>query len=166
MRPSASSFVGFSLLAVSLWACGGSQPAASGPEGSGPAAGAAQAAEGNTEAPEAWSDTLSDKQKAVFMKEKVVPRMSKVFQAYDAKEYENFDCKTCHGPQMKEPHEFLPALTMKGGKFTAAEKEPEVVKFMMEKVMPEMASLFGKEVYDPATKQGFGCAGCHDMKME
>ncbi len=155
----------FPLLVASLWACGGSQPAASSAAGEAPA-GEATPAEADPAVPGAWSDTLSDKQKAEFMKAKVMPAMSKLFLEHDAKAYENFSCKTCHGPQFKDPDEFLPPLVIKGGKRTADLTKPELVKFMSEKVMPEMALLFGKQPYDPATNQGFGCAGCHEMKME
>jgi hypothetical protein len=40
-----------------------------------------------------------------------------------------------------------------------------MVKFMHEKVVPDMAAVFGKPAYDPATKTGFGCGGCHKMNM-
>ena len=38
-------------------------------------------------------------------------------------------------------------------------------KFMGEKVSPQMAALFGKKPYDPATNEGFGCGGCHKINM-
>ena len=43
-------------------------------------------------------------------------------------------------------------------------KKPEIVKFMSEKVVPDMANALGEKPFDPATKQGFGCAGCHEVK--
>src|SRR5215204_2805298 len=83
---------------VSLVACGGSQPAASTPAEPGAAPAADAPAEGSADV---WSDSMSDKQKAEFMKKKVVPAMSKTFQEFDGKKYADFGCKTCHGPQMK-----------------------------------------------------------------
>lgn len=106
------------------------------------------------------------KDKAAFMKKKVMPEMSKLFQEFDSKEFADFSCKTCHGPQMKpKPSDFLPVLEVKDGKMEEAEKHPEVAKFMMEKVTPAMAQIFGKPPYDPATHQGFGCGGCHKVTM-
>jgi hypothetical protein len=144
--------------------CGGSQPAPAAPEGAadGKQAGADDE---NVPVPEKWSDDMPEKQKVAFMKAKVVPRMAPIFQAFDAKEFARFDCTTCHGPNMKEPHDFLPAVEIKDGKFVEQDEHPELIKFMQEKVVPEMASIFGMPVYDPATKQGFGCARCHEMKM-
>ena len=109
---------------------------------------------------------MSTKDKAAFMKAKVMPAMSKVFQDYDAKEYANFSCKTCHGKDMKpKPVMALPELNMKDGKMVEAEKKPELAKFMHEKVVPAMAELFGKQPYDPKTNSGFGCMGCHKVNM-
>lgn len=145
-------------LATALAACGGSQPAASSPAepGAAPAEGSA----------DVWSDSMSDQQKADFMKKKVVPAMAKTFQEFDAKKYADFGCKTCHGPQFKpHPVDFLPELHVKDGKMVEAEEHPELAKFMSEKVSPQMAEIFGKKPYDPQTKEGFGCAGCHKMDM-
>lgn len=100
-----------------------------------------------------------------FMKSSVKPRMAHVFQTADAKRYADFECKTCHGPNWQLPKDFLPKLEMKGDKITAFAEKPEIAKFMAEKVVPEMASIFGKQPYDPATKQGFGCMGCHTVAM-
>lgn len=109
---------------------------------------------------------MSDKEKGAFMKKKVMPAMSKVFKDHDAKEYAEFGCKTCHGPNFKpHPVDFLPTLHFKDGKMAEAEKEPEMVKFMHDSVTPAMAELFGKKPYDPATNEGFGCKGCHNVEM-
>ncbi len=109
---------------------------------------------------------MSTKDKAAFMKTKVMPAMTKVFQDYDAKEYAGFSCKTCHGKEMKpKPVMALPELNMKGGKMVEAEKKPELAKFMHDKVVPAMAELFGKQPYDPKTNEGFGCGGCHKVNM-
>ncbi|HKY36429.1 MAG TPA: hypothetical protein VJN18_10845 [Polyangiaceae bacterium] len=146
---------------VTLVACGGSQPAASTPSEPGAAPTGDAPAEGSADV---WSDSMSDKQKAEFMKQKVVPAMSKTFQEFDAKKYAEFGCKNCHGPQFKpHPVDFLPELTMKDGKLTAADTKPDMVKFMSEKVSPQMAEIFGKKPFDPATGEGFGCKGCHNV---
>src|SRR6185369_12233857 len=101
-----------------------------------------------------WKDDMPTKEKAEFMKQKVLPAMTKTFQEYDAKKYEKFSCKTCHGPEMKpKPVDALPELHFKDG------------KLMHDKVAPQMADIFGKKPYDPATKEGFGCNGCHKVNM-
>jgi len=169
MRSSSLFGLSWSLVAATaLLACGGSQPAATTPAepGATPAAeapgGEAPAAEGDL----VWSDSMPTKDKGIFMKKKVMPAMSKVFQDHDAKEYADFSCKTCHGPSMKpKPVDFLPTLHFKGGKLTEADTKPEVVKFMHDSVNPAMAQVFGKPPYDPATQQGFGCNGCHKVEM-
>jgi hypothetical protein len=75
---------------------------------------------------------------------------------------------TCHGPDAKKgefemPNPKLPKLDPKDN-FKAHKKEAEVVKFMMERVVPEMATLLGEEPYDPAKQEGFGCFDCHTKK--
>jgi len=59
----------------------------------------------------------------------------------------------------------LPELHFKDGKLTEADTNPDIVKFMHDKVAPQMADIFGKKPYDPATKEGFGCNGCHKVNM-
>jgi hypothetical protein len=128
-----------------------------------PAATAAPAADPH--AGTTWRDDMTKEQKMAFMKSRVSPELAKTFQAADAKRYAEFGCKTCHGPQYKEPKDFLPKLTMKDGKITSFADKPDVSKFMASKVVPQMAALFGKQPYDPATHQGFGCGGCHTVEM-
>jgi hypothetical protein len=105
-------------------------------------------------------------QQIAFMKERIMPPMTKTLHDGDPKHYAEVTCKTCHGPQLKEPKEFLPRLTLKDGKITAFAEKPEVSKFMAEKVVPEMAKAMGMKPYDPATHEGFGCGGCHAIDMK
>lgn len=151
------------LAAAALLGCGGGQPAPAAPSSEAP--GAEPAAQGDG-ADLVWSDSMPVKDKGIFMKKKVMPVMSKSFKEFDAKEFADFSCKTCHGPQMKpKPVDFLPELHVKDGKLKEAEEHPEIATFMHEKVVPEMAALFGKPPYDPATNTGFGCGGCHKVNM-
>lgn len=154
----------WSLLAgAALLACGGGQPAASTPPQPGSETAGEAPADGGSDV---WSDSMSDKQKADFMKKKVVPAMTKAFQEFDGKAYAEFGCKTCHGPQFKpHPVDFLPELHFKDGKLTEALEHPELAQFMHDKVVPQMAEIFGKKPYDPATNEGFGCKGCHKIAM-
>lgn len=109
---------------------------------------------------------MSKDQKVAFMKNHIMPAMQPVFQKGDAKKYAEFTCKTCHGPAYKEPDEFLPRLTMKGGAITSFAEKPEVSKWMAEAVVPAMAKAMGMQPYDPATQKGFGCGGCHAIDMK
>ncbi len=115
--------------------------------------------------PALWKD-LSPAAKLEHMKTVIAPAMAKTFQAHNAKEFKDFGCKTCHGPKKESPAKFLPKLTMKGGAFTSMKTKPNDTKFMMEKVVPDMAKAMGMKPYDPATHEGFGCAGCHTVEMK
>jgi len=153
----------------SLAACGGSQPAPAAPQQ--PATPAAPTAPTTPDVsaaavPDVWSASMTKEQKLAFMKAKVAPRMAKVFQEADAAHYANFNCKSCHGPEFKLPKDFLPKLTLKDGKITAFADKPQVSKFMAERVVPEMATALGVKPYDPKTKEGFGCGGCHAIEMK
>jgi hypothetical protein len=166
MRRSYYLGLSWSVLATAalLAACGGSQPAATTPAEPGAEPAAEAPAGGGAEL--VWSDDMPMKDKGTFMKQKVMPVMSKIFKDHDAKEFGNFSCKTCHGADMKpKPVQALPELHFKDGKLTEADKMPEMVKFMHDEVSPKMAELFGKQPYDPATKTGFGCNGCHNIQM-
>jgi hypothetical protein len=166
-------------------ACGGSDPAPTTPANATPSA--SSAASSADPAPKATPSasassassadakpaapaqpmfaTLSTDKKAEVMLTKVVPNVGKEFKAHDSKKFEKFGCATCHGPQKKDdPHKVLPKLTLSNGGFEKlAKAKPEMMKFMSEKVVPTMADALGEKPYDPATKQGFGCAGCHTV---
>ena len=156
----------FALLSfVLLAACGGGNADNQKPET--PIASASAETPKNPPPPaDAWSDSMSNDQKAAFMKSKVVPAMKPVFQEHDAKKYAEFSCKTCHGPAFKEPKDYLPHLTFKDGKLKEMTDKPEMAKFMMDKVTPAMVTAMGAKPYDPQTHQGFGCGGCHTIDMK
>jgi hypothetical protein len=87
--------------AALLAACGGSQPAATTPAEPGAApAGEAPAGEAPGGAELTWSDDMPVKDKATFMKQKVMPVMGKVFKDHDAAKYEKFSCKTAGDVQV------------------------------------------------------------------
>lgn len=160
----AASLVSSAALAVS---CGGAPETPATPNGAPSAAPTAAPSVAPSAAPVAeavpatWSDNMTKDQQVAFMKAKVVPAMGPVFQAFDAKRYASFGCKTCHGPEFKNPPDFLPHLTLKGGNLTAFAEKPEISKFMAESVAPKMAAAMGLPPYDMKTHQGFGCGGCH-----
>ena len=45
----------------------------------------------------AWKDMNAD-QRHAYMKETVLPQMKEAFVAFDAEEFGEMNCKTCHGP--------------------------------------------------------------------
>jgi hypothetical protein len=146
-------------LSLVVAACGASAPAPAAPSG------ASEALVAEAGAPASWHEATTEKQKGAFMKAHVTPRMREVFQAHDAAQYAQFDCKSCHGkPFQPKPADALPKLTLKDGELTAFAEHPEMSKFMAEKVTPAMAELLGEKPYDPKTHQGFGCGGCHKIQ--
>jgi hypothetical protein len=173
------------VLGVTLAACGGSQPEAEAPPPAPSAAPApveappapsaaptetAPAPSASAEPPAAkkpaWKDMTEDQKKEV-MKTIVYPTMKTEFQEFDSKRFAEMTCMTCHGPGAKEgkfkmPNPKLPKLDPKDG-FAKHKKKADILKFMMEKVAPDMAKLLEVEPYDPKTQQGFGCFNCHTM---
>jgi hypothetical protein len=59
------------------------------------------------------------------------------------------------------PNPGLPKLTTTGKFEAEMKKSPKATKYMMDKVVPEVAGALGVPPYDPTTKQGFGCFNCH-----
>lgn len=118
-----------------------------------------------------WKDMTHD-ERHTYMKETVFPKMKGDFVAFDAKDFNKMNCPTCHGKGAKDhtfkmPNPDLPQLpTTEDGFKKLQAKEPEVVKFMMERVVPDMASLLGEQPYNPATHAGFGCFRCHPKKTD
>lgn len=172
--PFTSSLVLTVLLGSLVASCGGSNPEPASPAANvesaseaAPAEPAEPAEPAHATAPEAWSDELTMEQKGAFMAEHVMPAMKPVFaQASD------FSCKTCHGPEQVESHAFahpnqhLPRLEFKDGKLTSFETNPEVSKFMAEKVLPAMAQVMGREMRSETNPSGMGCNGCHAIDMK
>jgi hypothetical protein len=183
MRASILVFAASSFIALAA-ACGGAQPAQPSTPAATPSAQAAAPASSSVASttatppaasssapadeppvPDKWSDDMPGKQKMAFMQARVVPAMMKIFQDAQPQHYADFGCKTCHGPEGKNPHDFLPKLTFKDGHLEQAAAHPELAKFMGEKVTPAMADAMGLPHFDRQTKQGFGCRGCHTVEM-
>jgi hypothetical protein len=186
MRSTCLAVLAISTAAILAAACGGSEPPPRPPvtdtgdsgvaaptstaeSGGGTSTAAAPAADSGapnvptTKAPS--FDDLPKEKKVEVMMTRVVPNVGKLFKDHNAKKYEKFGCVTCHGPTKKEdPHKVLPKLTLSGGGYEKLSKsKPEVMKLMAEKVVPTMADALGEKPFDPATKQGFGCPGCHTV---
>ncbi|MGE5184894.1 MAG: hypothetical protein ACM31C_22655 [Acidobacteriota bacterium] len=114
-------------------------------------------------------DKLTHDQKMEFMKTKVVPVMKKEFQAFDAKRYANFGCKTCHGKDPKKtkykmPNPELPKLDFAALK--AGKQKPKVAEFMAKVVKPKMAEILQQPEMTETNPKGFGCLECHEQKKK
>ena len=121
--------------------------------------------------PKPW-DTMSFDEKRSYMAKTVYPTMKRVFQAYDAEEFADFSCATCHGDDAKArnfemPSPDLPELYPTGTPEQKAlveryKDDPHsVLVFMFNQVVPTMTELLGEAPYDPATHEGFSCFNCH-----
>ncbi|MEM6993989.1 MAG: hypothetical protein AAF721_25985 [Myxococcota bacterium] len=159
----------FAIAAAPL-ACGKEKPPTAPPAtdtaGATPAADDGAAAE--PEEPKTWA-TMGWDEKKQHMMDEVTPKMAGLFQGVSAEHYAEFNCVTCHGPGAKEgkfkmPSDSLPKLPPNGDFAKLMEAKPDVMKFMGEQVVPEMAALLDTPPYDPSTNEGFGCYGCHQTE--
>jgi hypothetical protein len=114
-----------------------------------------------------WKDMNHD-QRLDFMKTTVLPKMKAEFAAYDSKRFGNITCGTCHGDGAKDgsfkmPNpKITPKVPNDKDAFAKLMKDqPDAVKFMGGKVVPEMAQMLGMDPYDMKTGKGFGCHECH-----
>ncbi len=152
-------------------ACGGATPPAEEPASTEPEP--ASESEGTTKAESVTEDPseghkpfhdMTAPEKMKHMKTVVAPTMAKVFKEADAEAYANFSCTNCHGSGAKQGNFSMPTADLPALNKEEMDKHPEVTKFMMERVVPEMAKALGEAPYDPATGSGFGCFGCHTKK--
>lgn len=110
---------------------------------------------------------MTAQQKGRYMGESVMPAMTALLQAYDPAHFAQVTCATCHGANAREVHfhmpNTLPALPAFGT--PAAQQrmaaERRMYEFMGTRVRPAMSQLLGLPPFDPQTRQGFGCFGCH-----
>jgi hypothetical protein len=114
-------------------------------------------------------DDMDEEQQKAYMKDVVLPKMKATFLTLNEKRYADMNCTTCHGPDAKKgkfemPNPKLPKLDAKDNFKAHMKHDADVVKFMAERVVPEMATLLGEAPYDPATQEGFGCFECHTKK--
>ena len=104
-----------------------------------------------------------------YMRNVVMPKMRKVFADFNAEKFPKINCKTCHGEGVtnetfKMPNPKLPKLPSAESGWTELNaKKPEMMKFMMEVVKPEMAKLLNIPQRDKDHPKGFGCTNCHTM---
>jgi hypothetical protein len=128
--------------------------------------GGAQTPSASQGGPQAPFGEMSEGQRAEYMKNTVTPAMGSLFRDFDHSRYRSFGCVSCHGGgvkvgNFKMPNPELPKLSTQDRFKKHIEKTPTMTKFMMEKVVPEMATLLGEPRYNPSTHKGFGCFRCH-----
>jgi hypothetical protein len=119
--------------------------------------------------PDVPFDKLDPGQKAQFMKERVVPAMTPLFQGHDAKKFAQFGCETCHGKGVKDmhfdmPNKALPKLIVKELMAGTSKFEKRDLEWMGKDVKPTMAKLLGRPEWTPENPKGFGCHACHQME--
>jgi hypothetical protein len=141
------------LLTLSIAACGSKAPAA---ESTTPTPTAHAAL------PDVPFDKLDHAQQKQFMGEKVMPVLKPIFQHHNAKDFEKFECATCHGKGAEKdafdmPNPELPKLTFADmSKF-----KKEDIEWMKTEVEPTMAKILNLPMYSPENPTGFGCLACH-----
>ncbi|HTL36504.1 MAG TPA: hypothetical protein VL326_25400 [Kofleriaceae bacterium] len=122
-----------------------------------------------------WKDMNAD-QRLEFMKSTVLPAAKQKFQAFDAKKFAKFDCRTCHGKGAEDGSFEMPNPDIKALPPTAEAYEAWIAKdanakrytdFMSNEVVPMMSQLLQIKAFDPATHTGeFSCPACHTMAGE
>lgn len=115
----------------------------------------------------AWA-SMSREQRGQYMNDVVLPRMRTLFQEFDAEEFGEVNCATCHGENAEAVAFHMPNTLhpLNPAELPAMfqSQDPEVqriAQFMAGPVEHTMAELLGQEPYDPESQQGFGCFGCH-----
>lgn len=173
MISSSTKLLSFAVLGLAI-SCGGAPPEAVTPAGpAAPSAPTATAPEAPATpgATAAWKD-MNHEQRLEFMKTTVMPKMKAEFAAYDSKRFGSINCSTCHGDSAKDGTFKMPnpKLPKAPGDMPAFEKmskaQPDAVKFMSTKVVPQMAQLLGQPAFDPKTGKGFGCHDCHESEKK
>lgn len=158
---------GLAAVTLFLVACAGSQPSAETTPAEAPDAGEEEASsEGSLPSSDERLafDDMSMKEQRDYMKEVVVPAMAKTFAGFDADEFDEVNCTTCHGPAARSGDFEMPTKSLPALDAEEIEEHPEWTRFMKEEVTPQMAQLLGEPVYNPETHTGFGCYDCHTKK--
>jgi hypothetical protein len=167
-NPSASASEAAASASAAPNASASAEPAASAAPSA--AASAAPTAPPGPPGPGDW-DKWSHEQKMAYMKSDVMPKAGQLFHDFDPKRYAEPKCALCHGAALvadgsfKMPNPELPKLDVTpAGINKLKTAHAKVFEFMAKQVEPGMAKLIGEEPFDPKTKQGFGCLGCHTTK--
>ena len=152
------------LITFLLASCGGSPAANEGANGDTASTGGEHTAGASLAGRD--FDTLTPEEKGQFMAEVVMPAMKPMFQQFDAAEFSEFTCATCHGANAREVHFHMPngVHPLDPANMPSMDGDDgRWMHFMMEDVKPKMAELLGEAQWTPENQQGFGCFNCHGM---
>jgi hypothetical protein len=144
------------------------------PDSGGETAGSGDAGGGETKSePGAPDKKWADKdfqQRKEWMGIEVLPKMKTLFKEYDEAQFKGFGCDTCHGADGKDKNYAMPSdsiypLDKADPVGKAMAYDEKVTKFMVERVVPDMAKLLDGEPYDPKTGKGtVGCFTSHPQE--
>ncbi len=143
-------------------------PATASSEGEAPATDEAEPAATEPGAPDiAWADK-DRAQRKEFMGVYVFPKMRDAFKGHDGELFAKFKCQTCHGDDMKEldfkmPSDSLMPLPADDPIAMAQDYDPDITKFMVDEVVPQMGEMLGMGVDASTGKGEFGCHACHPV---
>lgn len=154
LRPGSRRVAAGALVLLAAIGCGGGGKGANDP-----------ASAGADESETAWKDKTRA-QRMDWMGLQVFPKMKSAFKELDESRFATFSCQTCHSEEMEMldyemPNTKIYALPLANPVESAREYDEKVTEFMVNTVTPRMAELLDMPVYDPETKNGFGCFGCH-----
>jgi hypothetical protein len=93
----------------------------------------------------------------------VFPKMRALFRAENPNLYKTFRCQTCHGSDMETVRFKMPnklySLPAEGAEQAARQYDDKTTTFMVDKVVPAMRELLGKD--DPDLANTVSCHTCH-----
>jgi hypothetical protein len=109
-----------------------------------------------------WAE-MDHAERQAYMASAVLPHMQASFAGFDAERFAEFECATCHVTgaargDFTMPDPGLPNLAH--FRREHMKKHPETVRFMWEKVEPEMHALLGGKAY----ARKFNCRACHPVE--
>jgi hypothetical protein len=94
----------------------------------------------------------------------VLPNMARTFQRLRGRPDPTLTCRTCHGKDAERVAYKMPHGLTALDPAHMPDPDARTVRFMTTEVVPQMARILGVPVYDPSTKQGFGCFNCHPAR--
>jgi hypothetical protein len=115
--------------------------------------------------------TLSWEDRHERMTFTVLPNMGQTWQEFSKTAAPTLTCRTCHGANAEDmnykmPNPNLPQLDPQHmpSKTSKDANEARWATFMIDEVVPSMASLMDAAPYDRKTGSGFGCFNCHTKR--
>lgn len=113
------------------------------------------------EKPADWQDMDFDQRKE-YMTQIVEPEMQAIFQEFDAVEYAEFACSTCHGDDAEDVEYEMPngLHPLRFPLNPSTPEEEAYIEFMEDDVIGPMADLVDQEV----GMSGFRCTACHELE--